>query len=216
MQLAGPGPDPVTMTTSVVPSAVPDRVGNPGPIRRGPGPHEGPGPYGPVPYGLPWALMGRALMGPPWALMGRALVGPPGPLWARPSWASLGLHGPGPNPSRPRSNMNEFGLSILGSRAVKFFYLKQRRKPHIYIWQFLFCFLAQFRSCLSAHMEPHMEPIWNSIWSPCGPLWAPLGPLWAPLGPCGPGPRGTPGPDGLAPDFPQDRAQLTGRQTSSS
>ena len=44
------------------------------------------GPYGPGPYGLPWALMGRALMG-------RALMGPPGPSWAGPLWAPLGSVG---------------------------------------------------------------------------------------------------------------------------
>ena len=33
----------------------------------------------------------------PWALVGRALVGPPGPLCAGPLWAPLGPHGPGPN-----------------------------------------------------------------------------------------------------------------------
>ena len=42
------------------------------------------GPYGPGRYGLPWALMGRALMG-------LALMAPPGSLWAGPSWA------PGPS-----------------------------------------------------------------------------------------------------------------------
>ena len=44
------------------------------------------------PHALPWALVGRALVGPPWALMspalmGRALVGPSGLLWAGPLWA---------------------------------------------------------------------------------------------------------------------------------
>ena len=59
--------------------------------------------------GVRWrALMGRALMGrallraplgpygPPWALVGRALMGPPGPLWAGPLWAPRGPYGPGP------------------------------------------------------------------------------------------------------------------------
>ena len=45
-------------------------------------------PCGPGPYGLPWALMGRALIGHPWALMGRDLIGTP--------WALLGLALTGP------------------------------------------------------------------------------------------------------------------------
>ena len=81
----------------------------------------GPGPYRPGPYGRPWALMCRALLGfmgctlwAPWALMGRpimgrALMGVPGrlwavPLWARLLWASLGPHGLGsygPGPYGP-------------------------------------------------------------------------------------------------------------------
>ena len=68
----------------------------------GPGPHGLPwaltgralmgplGPYGPRPYGPPCALMGRALMGFPWAPMGQALMGSSGLLWAGP-------YGPGPN-----------------------------------------------------------------------------------------------------------------------
>ena len=47
-----------------------------------------PGPFGPGPYGRPWALMGRALIGLPWALMGL-----PGPLWAGPLWAPWALMG---------------------------------------------------------------------------------------------------------------------------
>ena len=55
-------------------------------------------------HGPPWALVGRALVGPlgpcgpgpcgpPWALVGRALVGPPGPLWAGPLWPPWALTG---------------------------------------------------------------------------------------------------------------------------
>ena len=62
--------------------------------------------------GAPWALDWPSLA--PWALMGRALMGPPGPSWARPLWAGslwaplgpcrppwalvapLSPHGPGP------------------------------------------------------------------------------------------------------------------------
>ena len=61
-----------------------------GPLWASLGP-SGPGPHGPGPYGLPWALMGRALMGQVllglpaalmgWALTDRALMGLPG-HWA--------------------------------------------------------------------------------------------------------------------------------------
>ena len=47
------------------------------------------GPCGPGPFGPPWGLMGRALIGlpgPSWA----------GPSWAGPLWAPLGPYGPGP------------------------------------------------------------------------------------------------------------------------
>ena len=38
-------------------------------------------------------LVGHALVGPPWALVGRALVGPRGPSSAGPLWATLGPRG---------------------------------------------------------------------------------------------------------------------------
>ena len=53
------------------------------------------GPCGSGPYGPPWALVGRALMG-------RDLVDPPvilraGPLWAVLLWSPLGRYGPCPS-----------------------------------------------------------------------------------------------------------------------
>ena len=76
------------------------------------------GPLGPHwlgPSGLPWALMGRAVVGTPWALMGRALVsglgacghpqalvGSPGPLRAPLGSFWPALVGPsGPLRARP-------------------------------------------------------------------------------------------------------------------
>ena len=41
-------------------------------------------------------LRGPRPCGLPWALVGRALVGPCGPLWAGPLWALMAPHGPGP------------------------------------------------------------------------------------------------------------------------
>ena len=87
--------------------------GGPPECSRG-GPNRPPlGTHGPGPFGRPWALIGRALVGPPgllwaplgpcgpaWALLGRALVAS---LQAGPLWATLGPYGPGlkgpPGPS---------------------------------------------------------------------------------------------------------------------
>ena len=46
--------------------------------------------------GTPWALVGRALVGP-LGPYGRALAGPLGPLWAGPLWALLVVGPPGPS-----------------------------------------------------------------------------------------------------------------------
>ena len=47
-----------------------------------------------MPRGGPLECSRGGLMGHPWALMGRALMGPPGPSWAGPVWAPLVPHGP--------------------------------------------------------------------------------------------------------------------------
>ena len=75
------------------------------------------GPYGPGPYGLPWALVGWALVGPLgplwagplWAPCGPGLYGPLGPLWAGPLRASWALTG--------RALMRTLVNQRLGSRA---------------------------------------------------------------------------------------------------
>ena len=48
------------------------------------------------PEGVPRSVLGETLMGHPWALIGRALMGPPGCSWAGPLWAALGPLEPGP------------------------------------------------------------------------------------------------------------------------
>ena len=73
------------------------------------------GPCGAGPCGLPWALMGRALVGPPWW----ALPGPPGRPWAlmgRVLVGPLGPHGPGPGANKKGGPPLTYFLLIIPMR----------------------------------------------------------------------------------------------------
>ena len=106
VQLAEPDPepDPITMTWSVVPWAVSDRGGQPGPIRcarpRGGPQRPGVAHKGPAHKGPPRPTKARPTMapqgpGPQGAHTGQARKGPGGPIRA-PTRARGGPQGPGP------------------------------------------------------------------------------------------------------------------------
>ena len=103
MQLAEPEPDPVTMTSSVIPWAVPDRGGNRGQsVVQGPrGAHKGPAHKGP---GGPTRAHGGATRARPTraqgAHKGPAHKGPGGPQGPGPQGPRWAHKGPRARPTR--------------------------------------------------------------------------------------------------------------------